>query len=667
MAHGILHGKSAPDWSKRPSEFEQLVAPSTAASSQALMLRMTSAEDRTYGLAVVNGKVTTLHTLTEPPEIRPEGGKFVWLSGDVRTVSGYQHFPPLVELPDVNSRQASARQFTTKSVAIKDWAAIAAELNGENQPELAEAGTAPAVHVHGILHVPPVLAAFFLTPLAPNLAFKLGGSLRGLIGDGHRENYDPFFEFLCAAVTRHNTANRSAMLSNWARFIPEEDTPMEARYHRMVSKLIPPVAPRPVTLPSRPEPDERPAGGGSGKDKHDYADFQMRRLWSAAGKDSNTFAVQTEASLPDLFQGLKEHRGSSTTARHYIESQWKLYKSTEPFPTPFRWSQRLVNDIRHLNFGGQDELGNWEDRGKGLSYFVLGPLEVFDTGRHVKDAEDWDNYEKAEQDGTLTLAERKEASKGATLVCSVPDDKMKTLLHLHAVAARYIFLFGEQCPVVDYLRWFAQQLMGRKNNVSWEPGNWKAFNWRVHMALRLVWNDCENGIGKDQLRELMAIKDRVNGGERYHLMDCPAELQGQRKRDANGNPKGSGGSSGSSGNAKSGDSDKQKATPKRSPIAENFDKILRDCKAACKDKRNFHIGKVLPKAEDFEYVMGNAFMVLSEGGPACGKFYLARCTAKKCKYHHELKEDPTKAVIEGMVKRFQEKADAYIAAEVAKN
>ena len=95
--------------------------------------------------------------------------------------------------------------------------------------------------------------------------------------------------------------------------------------------------------------------------------------------------------------------------------------------------------------------------------------------------------------------------------------------------------------------------------------------------------------------------------------------------------------------------------------------MLRDCKAASQNKKSFHVGKVLPKAEDFEYVLGNAFMVLSEGGPLCGKYFLAKCTAKECKYQHELKENPSKQVIDGMVAHFQEKADAYIASEVAKN
>lgn len=67
LAHHLLFGKPARDWSSWPGEFKALVMPSTANSSKALLLRLTLAKERTYCLIVWDGKVTVLHGMVEPP------------------------------------------------------------------------------------------------------------------------------------------------------------------------------------------------------------------------------------------------------------------------------------------------------------------------------------------------------------------------------------------------------------------------------------------------------------------------------------------------------------------------------------------------------------------------------------------------------------------------
>ena len=240
---------------------------------------------------------------------------------------------------------------------------------------------------------------------------------------------------------------------------------------------------------------------------------------------------------------------------------------------------------------------------------------------------------------------------------------MHTVCHLEAVADRYRFFFARECPVVAYLAWYATKLSNDPTVATWKEEHWLAFNWHVHTALRKVWTDCDNGIGKDQLAYLTRIQTDLNSGRKFSIEDCPPEIRGgARKRDATKAGLSSGGGRGDSGR----DKPKDAPTARKSPIADNFAALLKSAKAASKNKSSFHIGKILPKAVDFNYVLGDDFKALVESGDPCGKFYLSKCTRKDCRFSHDLKSDPEKPMIEAMVKRFQEKVDAYVAAEAAK-
>ena len=120
LARHLLSGKPAPEWNRPVPEFTSLVEPSTANSSKALLLRQTLAEEKTYSLTVIAGKVTVLHAMAEPPELSAQGGRFVALAGDVRHVASQTIHPDLVHLEGSNSRAATATHFTTITVLIMD-------------------------------------------------------------------------------------------------------------------------------------------------------------------------------------------------------------------------------------------------------------------------------------------------------------------------------------------------------------------------------------------------------------------------------------------------------------------------------------------------------------------------------------------------------------------
>lgn len=198
---------------------------------------------------------------------------------------------------------------------------------------------------------------------------------------------------------------------------------------------------------------------------------------------------------------------------------------------------------------------------------------------------------------------------------------------------------------------------------KWTESEWRAFWWRLHLALRRVFTDCGNGIGSEQLAYLKGIQEKLLRGDKFNIADCPEELRGGQKRDAAQAGLGPEKAAGS-------DDQKKKATtnkpPTSSPIADNFKTLVENAKEASKDKKRFTLGKVLPKPADYAYVFGEDFLKVVEGEP-CGHFLLYRCTrGEQCKFSHALKKQPEKPVIAGAVKRFQEKVDAYVAAEASK-
>ncbi len=124
LAYRLLHGKPAPDWSRCPEEFSALQAPSNSNSASALLMRLSSSEDRAYFLTVVDEKVMVMHGLRELPELNAQGGCFAALGGDFRVVAGQTIRPSMYRIKGVTSRTALGKEFGTVSVAAQEWGAI---------------------------------------------------------------------------------------------------------------------------------------------------------------------------------------------------------------------------------------------------------------------------------------------------------------------------------------------------------------------------------------------------------------------------------------------------------------------------------------------------------------------------------------------------------------
>ena len=84
LAHQLHSEVGTPDLTVRPSVFEALVSPSTNNSANALLLRQSSSEERTYTLVALRDRVAVLYDLKEMFELDAQGGRYAALAGDVR-------------------------------------------------------------------------------------------------------------------------------------------------------------------------------------------------------------------------------------------------------------------------------------------------------------------------------------------------------------------------------------------------------------------------------------------------------------------------------------------------------------------------------------------------------------------------------------------------------
>jgi hypothetical protein len=161
-------------------------------------------------------------------------------------------------------------------------------------------------------------------------------------------------------------------------------------------------------------------------------------LWSLSGHNPETFPALTESALPSFWQKFKKHRSSNTEARNFMESFLRSWKTTERIVTPFIWQPSVIRAARTLNFGADDIAFQWEIRDRGFSYLMLGPHEAFNSGSYVMTTDDWKLLELAEDDGKLTLEERRSSRRSSGLCPDVPSDRMTTVRHMECVADKIL-------------------------------------------------------------------------------------------------------------------------------------------------------------------------------------------------------------------------------------
>ena len=146
LARYWLRDMPDPSWDE-PSEFGQLVTPSTQNSAAALLLRQALADVPAYNLTVMNGEVLVLYKLAETFELNAQGGRYLAFAGDYASVTVGSEItlapPGFVELHGSTSRAATARNFETREVPILEWDGIRTALDGNATIALVDRAVAP--------------------------------------------------------------------------------------------------------------------------------------------------------------------------------------------------------------------------------------------------------------------------------------------------------------------------------------------------------------------------------------------------------------------------------------------------------------------------------------------------------------------------------------------
>ena len=235
LAHQLQSQYGTPDFAHHPSEFVSLTTPATNGSATALLLRQSSAEERTYTLVALQDCVAVLYDLKEMFELNAQGGRYGALVGETRKVSGQLIFPSLYHQPDATSRTAHRDLFKTREVPAQSWDEIAEALETDATstlvtPAIIPEGQegAPVVHAHMALPLPPYLALLFLRMPSFRAAFGLVHTLRGIIPENQHGAWDPLFTFMRAAITQDTeTPTQSAMRVEWAQMSIQAGTQLE--------------------------------------------------------------------------------------------------------------------------------------------------------------------------------------------------------------------------------------------------------------------------------------------------------------------------------------------------------------------------------------------------------------------------------------------------------
>ena len=300
LARAYLLGSQA-SWAEWTNEWTTLVTPSTQASRRAIGLRIS--HKGTPFLICDGTHVVTMHGCSETLELNDQGGIYTTFRGDFRQVAGQSLAPGLCRPHNLNSRQAYRDSWETSSINAQTWDNMAAAHDADDALQFVAPCTAvdgedaadqtPAINAHIQLPVNAMLGALFLTPKTPRQAFKIGGDLRALIPPDQHATFDPLFNFLRAAATQAaDNPAASGHVSTWDPITIDPGADLETNYATRVGHLRdqanaphghsePPAGS--TRSPSTPETPPAPDGPATAKDKK-HTDFQLRRLWSVAGR-----------------------------------------------------------------------------------------------------------------------------------------------------------------------------------------------------------------------------------------------------------------------------------------------------------------------------------------------------------------------------------------------
>lgn len=324
----------------------------------------------------------------------------VAMMGDQRRVGRAVREPMRMKVPG-DSKAQIAILGGWEGVAAGELTQIIEQLEEEGQQEQLVAeedeDEQEQVVIWRCLRVHPKLAILFLQGMTVVAAAKMVKEILSQTSQEEAAAMEPLVDFCRVACTARGAASRAAM--QWEPADPNESDGFFDWCHGQHSQYFPDTLGVIAALPPRvagvPEPPNDPPPAPTQTDLATIISTAITLSQRAAENTSkrskfSTLALELFATLIGIvdpghldarvltpfFQGLEEHRGSSTAARMYVEKHLKQKPSTDP-EAPMEmttiFSTDLIKAIRHMDVVAEDTSVSWDERYKGLSLFSLAP------------------------------------------------------------------------------------------------------------------------------------------------------------------------------------------------------------------------------------------------------------------------------------------------------
>jgi hypothetical protein len=542
---------------------------------------------------------------------------------------------------------------------------------------------APTVTVRRTFRIHPKLGCLFIQPMTVREAVLLVARIREAVPAALRARIEPLVDFVRAAATAATAGGTtSAIRSRWVLSGVIDEEPVEAFYYDLLQYFAPRAAPLPPP-PSPPTPGGRGPGPSGPSDPvliehlktladnssaqrqdkaREYKPDELAALLRICNIPAH--ADGTDCDVTDLsafLQDWPKYRKDTSQARAFMERTFTNTTKTVGFKNHMVFSNAVVKDFAGLDFRGSDLTTAWGNRHRGFSYFGLAPLDtaITDGGENLR--QQFLTYE----DSTLKVQDRErlnQISTKVTALTTTPKDaygSMRWVMHIKDVIL--VFL-GPHTPLTVACDKFVRLLQSPMNFRNFSGDTWSVFHWRIHCGFRQYF-----------VEEVTSILDRlvvnVEANEPPSVLLLPVDVRRGLIRDEapamiGTDSSSSSGSDISSLSGGSTDSSEAKKAKKDSPsLAHMFKNKIAAATKWLKDKGKgaFSIYKIFPGGA-LDVMLGPDFRECVEKKTPCVQhFVIGHCGRTGCTRQHRYTKQPTTAITGGMVHRFNEGVDKYLA------
>lgn len=617
-----------------------------------------------YSLVVRMGRVEVLYGWRVCRPLAAAGSRQAGLLGERRFRGSTEIPPKLVVIDGGIGLQDGA--FEKVAVRPQPHPAIETAFAAEAPPALVEAADAAAeaapaaLSVRKVLTVHPKLAALFMRGLPIPEAVDLAAKLYHAVPADQRAGLDPLLTFCRAAATATEADPPvSALEGGWTTLPTTEPEPLEEWYLDLLSVCAP-----------RPTSDPAPSPGSGGADTvtvdalnrlgdtmagaMTLTDRSKPREYSATERETLAYFSNykgplegvTDDILPPFWKAFKSERGKHSNCRLFLEARIRNGFKEDEVQYDFLVTTALITDLKNLDFVGGDSNVTYGMRTKGLSIYAMAPA----TAANDTAASRAEFMAMEASNDRLTPTDRMKISRLVASICAdTPSDRTTLACWVNFSVVFIRTLFTEECPALESLKDIVKALRSPMHWTGYQEEDFRVLAWLIHGGVRRFF--LRSGtLALDRLSTDIASNVRPNRSaapdELMTMIRTPAPPR-DRKRPGRPQviPEGPG---------------------KVLKTAYAFTKALADETSKGFDALKTANKKVTLKAyasgrDEIRALLGTDFLDLCDGDPCLTFFVRGRCTYPDCRLCHSLRNEPSDAVLAGMLQRVQAKTAKIIA------